>query len=1077
MTAGVRFPDEAALRIALSSGWVPADVAAAPAMGFRLDDGLVVVPSVALPAAVKKQLRKVGIEPATAAPVGAGDRAEGGAVTASCWAELVAAQRTKDFEATTVVFLVPSAKVATVAAEILRLGCPRQELRMLDGRALLRVVDPPYYAVARALDGVDDVRAFRPTASGRVLVELGFEHPLAAELTPRTDAVVLVPGQGPWVLVPDGPWEDLGAHVRLELAAEPTRPSTLAEVPRITVPLRLARAARPAAATTFVLPLSAEARLHAFVRAVPEDVVDGLLFAVTVEGTSRSGRSAHEGRIVLRARPGVVPGAAPLADAEAFAPHPQVPNVLLPVAATLEPPVRREHLVTLLAPDPSDLAFVRPSEGGGVVVERLAESAFLPLGELVDWIVDRAAGTLETWKAGVTFDFDVPIVAGADEGPVEREPSEARARRPLRVSEPEPEPPVPAARPKKAARKAKVEAPVLAAIPSAAPTEAAAALSACEAEFLALEGPPDAPERLPLYARMGELLAALDRRREATLCWNRAVWEADDDEAVELATRWAGAAPQPLLDRLLDKRSPTGDEVRSAVACLAAGARAEPTALARWLDKHDDALDVRSLWLGWRAASRLAGGDRLALARARDTILVRLSRGLSLERDVPTFLRFVGDKRGGRNADRLAKEIEGLYERLARAPRTRSPVEAKPELTRAYVAFVVAYGLGRLGAADRAHVFAAQGLAALDLADPVHGFLARAFQVRIQQAAEGAPADAALPTALAAELDGLERFLRYKVDRLRQASAILEPTERLDPIAAFQRAERDPRGDRFAGLRGLDDRAERTAKLTAIVDDAEVAAPEERARLFDGVLDFLPELGESTAIGLLERVLARLEDLPALAHAQLLEEALGVAGHFGDAPLVQRALAALVPLLRTVSTEHASELASVVASALRALRRVGLRDEAATLLRTVADVAKGDDVGAVVARVHVAGGLAYLGREDEARPHLDLALLRLAQANSPVHDRLTLARALSRALGHSREDLALAALRRMEGELARVTDSYNTNSHFCLSVVAYVEALVLGYASEELVLGELGRRYLDEDEHLVRRRIQRDLAR
>ena len=39
-----------------------------------------------------------------------------------------------------------------------------------------------------------------------------------------------------------------------------------------------------------------------------------------------------------------------------------------------------------------------------------------------------------------------------------------------------------------------------------------------------------------------------------------------------------------------------------------------------------------------------------------------------------------------------------------------------------------------------------------------------------------------------------------------------------------------------------------------------------------------------------------------------------------------------------------------------------------------------------------------------------------------------------------------------------------------------MESLILGYASEQLALGQLGRRWLDEDEYLVRRRIHRDLG-
>jgi hypothetical protein len=40
-----------------------------------------------------------------------------------------------------------------------------------------------------------------------------------------------------------------------------------------------------------------------------------------------------------------------------------------------------------------------------------------------------------------------------------------------------------------------------------------------------------------------------------------------------------------------------------------------------------------------------------------------------------------------------------------------------------------------------------------------------------------------------------------------------------------------------------------------------------------------------------------------------------------------------------------------------------------------------------------------------------------------------------------------------------------------------MEGLVLGITSEDLALGEIGKRWLDEDEYLVRRRVHRDLER
>src|SRR5207237_6979317 len=101
------------------------------------------------------------------------------------------------------------------------------------------------------------------------------------------------------------------------------------------------------------------------------------------------------------------------------------------------------------------------------------------------------------------------------------------------------------------------------------------------------------------------------------------------------------------------------------------GARA--AALTRFFDRFDGDLDLRSLWLARVALSRAVGGDALGLSRARDRVLGKLHRGLSIERDVPTFLRFVGggERAGSSAADRLARELEALratFDNTERAP-------------------------------------------------------------------------------------------------------------------------------------------------------------------------------------------------------------------------------------------------------------------------------------------------------------------------------------------------------------------------------------------------------------------------
>ncbi|NVB43741.1 hypothetical protein G6O69_38435 [Pseudenhygromyxa sp. WMMC2535] len=50
------------------------------------------------------------------------------------------------------------------------------------------------------------------------------------------------------------------------------------------------------------------------------------------------------------------------------------------------------------------------------------------------------------------------------------------------------------------------------------------------------------------------------------------------------------------------------------------------------------------------------------------------------------------------------------------------------------------------------------------------------------------------------------------------------------------------------------------------------------------------------------------------------------------------------------------------------------------------------------------------------------------------------------------------------------------NSHYCLAVIQLMESVVLSLASEDLTLSEWARRWVEEDEHLLHRRIHRDLS-
>jgi cellulose synthase operon protein C len=90
-------------------------------------------------------------------------------------------------------------------------------------------------------------------------------------------------------------------------------------------------------------------------------------------------------------------------------------------------------------------------------------------------------------------------------------------------------------------------------------------------------------------------------------------------------------------------------------------------------------------------------------------------------------------------------------------------------------------------------------------------------------------------------------------------------------------------------------------------------------------------------------------------------------------------------------------------------------------------------------------------------------------------DRSLLMRATTEALKQAPADYAHSGLSLLSEQLGLVSDSYATNEFFCESVIEFADALVLAYLSDDLSIGETGRRFLEEDEYLVRRRVHRDM--
>jgi hypothetical protein len=1047
--SAIGFPSDDALLAAMAAGVVPRDAVVSPARHGRTPDGGPwVEPAGPLDAATRAGLLALGAVEFTASE-------EGPSLRASCWPEVLPTVRVPEpDEIGEVLFEVPVGELLVLAGELLRLGCDRQQWAIFGERALLLSRSPPWFTVLRASDGTGRIRAYVRGAP-EIWVEVGWSHPLLRALRVAPGSLWLVRGGAPWQVVADGPWTSIYDQVDLELPGT-VQPSTGVEPPRLSVRLRLVDRGRVTPPSLWVIRRQAVRAVEGLLSSVPDEVAERLSFAVT---------SGADPVVVLRARPS--PKGPPAIELqESYTPWLELPNLYLPDDASLEPPLRRDRLREVLAPEPFEVSWL-VRDGAGFRVERIAEQAFRPLAAWVDYLAERDVTALTGWVAAAEFSFDDWVDLGLEWSDAPPAPERPAPRRRARSSAyEEVDAPAPETGPAPVAAASRVRprpAPVV--VETGADAEQTAArLAAIEHSFLELDAPTDAPERVPLWMEMATLCRRLGRDREASLCWVHAIWSAPEARQDELGARWATEELDALgMDadgvRASAATAPSVRVLQALAACLTSGALQPDGALSASFVAHDNELDVRTSWLG-RAA--LARGDSLTLARAKDAVLARLRGGLTLERDVPTFLREL-------DADAvrlLAAHLTAQLEHFRRTRRERSIVEANPALTQAYVNLVFAWGFATLGERERARELAAD-LGPVNLTDPVHGALVSAYQARIQSALQGVAREAPLPPAVAGRFEALGGAERFKVDRLRLFSAVLEAQDRLDPFAAFTLGH-DPRGAEFTPLRSLDDPAALAERLRALLP---LAHGESTARIAAGVLDFLPLLAVGDAVPLLERVLALVPAIEARERVKVLEGALLVAGQLGRTDRV-RDLSGLLDLaLRELPRDQLAGQAESLVNGLRALRRVGLHDTAGALLEGVIQRAGASDPDGVVIRAAAAGGLFGLGRLSEATHHVDAALSALDADIKVMQARLRLTRVIGLALSAAPRSVALERLPRLSAHLGQITDMFSTNSHFCLSVISYAESVVLGYTDHQLALSKTARRWMDDAEFLVRRRI------
>ncbi len=1048
--------DESTLRAALLSGAVPETVSMAEAMFATSPTGLMIEPSVAVSRGDAKKMSRAGIR-RTRKKMNAPREL-------SCWAEALPTERAEEPRAPVgEVLFTTNGSYASLAGELLRLGCDAQQLALLSGggvSAMIITADPPYYSLLRSLERDGTTRAYLPTAPGsRVYVEASNTHPLSAMVGAAEGELVLIPAGGErWLRLPNGPYTDLYDVVDVALlGADKLEASPATD--RVPVTLRFVRA-EPRRPSLFILPKGMRA-LEELLVSLPEVLVRRFSFA----------RFEHEGRELVALLANEHPDGPPSIEiaGEAYARHRDVRQLYLPVGRAIDPPLRPARLTSRLARDPDELVWL--TEGDEKLTQiRVAANAFFPLSDVVEYIIDDASDRISHWVKGASFAFDKFSSSGREWADLATEKDPVKKRRRPREAPREEEPDeldplLLSADEEETATHVRVE------LPRAAPlkvSEAAAAVAALQEAVRADTRPLDHPDRLLSWVDLGEHQRAAGMNAEFLLSFSRALFSSADpatygkirDRLVELICEDQECDAGSLYVRHRDASDV--DAVRAAaVACLLPKLPADVPDLVIWLSEHENALDVRLVWL---IRARLHEGDRLGMVRARDAALASIASGLSLARDVPAFVRRVD----GSEASHLGETLTGLFSRFSSTKRKPSSNEAPPELTRAYVSLLFAWGFARLGLDDLVRDQLALTEATIDLVEPSpgddydarmdqwtpHRWLHDAFHARIAQARAGFVVGAPLPASLMDWRERMKRFSAYKVDRLRQASRILEPAQ-VDPFGSFYRGtERDDGA--LVGLVKLP-----PLELVEALDSSGT----------ESVRDLL------TLIGLLPPSLAlpRLRDAIGRA-ASLSDEkreacallAITLAGHLENPELVKLALELTPPTTESVST--------VLAETATLVRRAGLAQFGLDLTEQVIPSGTSfEDVRSALKLATVATALGGGGSEERLEQALVAAHEALPGLRMP--QRLDLTREIALAIGRTTPARAVAGVDQLMNALPEITDTFNTNSHFCLSVLNFMESMVLALVSDDLTLGDWGRSFVEEDEQIVRRRVHHDVQR
>ncbi len=468
-----------------------------------------------------------------------------------------------------------------------------------------------------------------------------------------------------------------------------------------------------------------------------------------------------------------------------------------------------------------------------------------------------------------------------------------------------------------------------------------------------------------MWQQLGWLNSQLKHQLDATICWSNLLWY-DGNLTAELADQWLQAelrsSPIQRLDIPTIRRLISVRDNRDKDACLLAAyvirAATDPascqelqaiaTELTRYFEQSESQLPVRVVWLTALAMQKIVGGDPLGLARIRDRLLNRLyEHGLTGQFDIVSFLRGSGQNQSDHHRVLRSRwqELHGTVKRWLSDPLINR------NQTGSYVRFMFAYCLVRIGEVASGRELRDQAAEAMKSRDPIHAWMSKAFSYRVEQAAQGGNNREPLPEKLLRKLETMDRLDRYKIDRMRQHSRVLEPHVRIDPYRRWHRRYTDELFQTLAELKDLLDLKKVEAKLREL--STEHTQGTRGLRVLASALEYAPRLGDEFATQFLDRVDALLTECSDVVEKSLLiHRALYVAGHFGhttrvnalvvrlrnELPAIVEYYLKLVNQLKAGDDNPIETVENLLQHSFRGLRKLGMREELSALYGHIAEL-------------------------------------------------------------------------------------------------------------------------------------------